>query len=288
MLLSEIQNSLLPTDEEVSFYEDHGWYISRKVISDESIDQVLAAIERHYAGEGTTQLPNQEGYSLWRPSDGYDVLRNDEFISLRNPDIRGFLYQPIIAAIGARLMRSPTARLFIDSLLYKPPCDVGGQAVTGWHNDRSYWSTCSSENMITAWIPLNDVTPDLAPLTFLDRSHRWSGFENLRTFKENNLRDFESSLRARGLEFSKVSNLMDRGQISFHHSRTVHCSEANRSDIPRRSFALPFQPKENCYRQAFGPDGEKIVLSCDERCGILPNGDPDYADPKIFPELWRD
>ena len=81
--LSEEQLALLPTDEDVAFYEEHGWYISKKVIPDELIDEAILGSERYYRGERDTKLPVNTGYTDWKPEDG-NIIRNNEFVSLQN------------------------------------------------------------------------------------------------------------------------------------------------------------------------------------------------------------
>ena len=39
-LTAELE-ALLPTEEDVLFYEEHGYYVSKKVLPDELIDQVF-------------------------------------------------------------------------------------------------------------------------------------------------------------------------------------------------------------------------------------------------------
>ena len=48
--LTEAQTALLPTDDEVRAYRQHGWYHSKTVFTDAEIDAVLAGSERFYAG----------------------------------------------------------------------------------------------------------------------------------------------------------------------------------------------------------------------------------------------
>ncbi len=92
---------------------------------------------------------------------------------------------PLIGAIGAKLARSPAIRLLDDQLIWKPSAaENAAHTVTGWHADRAYWATCSSDNLITAWIPFHDVPLERAPLAVMAGSHRWSGTQDLRQFNK--------------------------------------------------------------------------------------------------------
>lgn len=288
MRLGDELPELMPTDDDVARYDEVGWYLSPPVLTDESIDAVLAAIDRHYAGATTRDLPISDRISQWRPGDDPAALRNDEFISLRNDEIARFLHQPVLAAIAARLMRSPTARLFSDSLIYKPAGDESGTAATGWHRDRAYWSTCTSDSMTTAWVPLYDVPVDGGPLSYLDGSHRWDGFDHLRSFKDLDLGGFEQRLREQGHDVSITDAAVHRGCVVFHHARTIHASRPNRTDRPRVAFAVHYQPADNRYRSAVGPDGAPVVLPGDLLCRATDDGTPDYTDDAVFPLLWSE
>ena len=49
--LSAEEIELLPSDEDVAFYAEHGWYLSKKLLTDDETDELVNASERYYAGE---------------------------------------------------------------------------------------------------------------------------------------------------------------------------------------------------------------------------------------------
>jgi hypothetical protein len=144
--LREEQLALLPTEDDIAFYEEHGWYISKKVLTDEVIKEAIRGSERFYSGERDRTLPVDTGFTNWKPEDGYDVVRNNEFVSLQNCELKNLVMQPIIGAIAARLARTKIIRLLDDQLVYKPPQNPDGKSAVGWHADKAYWSTCTSHN----------------------------------------------------------------------------------------------------------------------------------------------
>ena len=106
MQLSSEQLSLLPTDEDVAFYEEHGYYVAGKVLPDEVIDAAVRGAERHWAGERDWELPISAASATGSRGDG-DTIRNSEYTALQNREIRALAEYPIIGAIAARLTRSP-------------------------------------------------------------------------------------------------------------------------------------------------------------------------------------
>jgi hypothetical protein len=48
---AEIDPALLPTEQDVRFYEQHGWWISPPIVPDDLIDDARFGADRYYAGE---------------------------------------------------------------------------------------------------------------------------------------------------------------------------------------------------------------------------------------------
>ena len=113
--LSEEQLELLPTEEDIAFYEQHGWFISKKILCDEIIDRACLGAKKFYLGERDAKISYAIGYSDWKPGDS-DAVRNNQHVSYRKKELRQLVLQPIIGAIAARLARSRGVRLFEDTL----------------------------------------------------------------------------------------------------------------------------------------------------------------------------
>jgi ectoine hydroxylase-related dioxygenase (phytanoyl-CoA dioxygenase family) len=288
--LSEEQLTLLPTEADIAFYEEHGWYISKKVLPDDLIDEAISGSERFYRGERDAQLPVSKGYSDWKPEDGWDIVRNNEFVSLQNQQLRKLGLQPIIGAIAARLARTKQIRLLDDQLVYKPPTKdkKDRKSAIGWHADGAYWATCSSQNLLTAWIPFHDFDEAKGPLVVLDRSHKWSDLENVRFFNNPNLEDFAEKLRQAGKQVVKIAMTLNKGQVSFHHRWTIHGSYPNHSNDFRLAMGVHLQDAANHYQPFWNKQGKQIQIFDEVLCRKLPNGDPDFSDPAVFPVLWSE
>lgn len=283
--LTEEQIALLPTEEDVLFYEEHGWYISKPVIPDCMIDEAILTSERFYRGERDAVLPISSGYCNWTPEDG-DVTRNNEFISLQSHLLRKFALQPAIGAIAARLARTKQIRILDDQLICKPP--KSSNTAIGWHVDRAYWSTCTSDKMLTAWIPLQDCDESLGPIAVLDGSNKWTGLENMRSFNNPDLVAIEAKLCSEGRQIVKLPMILKKGQISFHHCWTVHGSYPNTSNSFRLAMAIHLQDEANQYRPYWNQKGEAIHITNELLCCKLSNGNPDFSDPAVFPVLWSE
>ncbi len=284
MTVSELDH-LLPTDEDVAFYREHGWYVSQKLLDEEAIEDALYGIDRFYAGERDRTLPIRRGYLDWKPEDG-DVLRQNDYISLQNDEIRELVSNPIIGAVAARLAGATTIRLFHDQLIYKPPSDDVATTV-GWHSDRSYWKTCTSERMLTAWVPFVPVSEASGTLTMIDGSHRWPNVEAFDTFNDRDMRGLEAQFESDGEPVVRVPMELEPGQVSFHHCRMLHGSLPNRSRNPRIALAIHMADETNAYQRHLDESGNPILHVNDVLCRSRPDGAPDYGDPDICPVLWE-
>ena len=276
-------DSCLPTLADVTFYQEHGWYLAPSVLSDTILDAAIRGAERLYRGERDRPLPVSGGYGDWRAGDG-DGVRNNEFVSLQIDELAQLVRAPILGAIAAKLTQSRSIRLLDDQLVYKPARTE--QTTVGWHADHAYWGTCSSDNLITAWIPMHDVDLDRGPLIVLDGSHRWSGIEHSRFFNNPDLEAVEAQLQQEGRELKRVPLTMKKGQVSFHHCWTLHASLPNHSDDFRLALAVHMQDHDNRYQPCRGKDGREVHIFDEQLCRKLPDGDPDFSDPDVFPTLW--
>ena len=288
-ILTHEQQALLPTEEDVSFYEEHGWYISPTVLSETVIDSAIAGSEAFYRGERDRILKINTGYSNWQPEDG-NITRNNEFVSLQKKELKQLATQPIIGAIAAKLARTNQIRILDDQLVYKPPIKDSSKINTavGWHSDRAYWSTCSSDRLLTAWIPFHDCDEARSPLVVLDKSHKWSGLRDVRHFNNPNLASLTEQFQAQGKEVVKIPMTLKKGQISFHNCWTIHGSYPNRSQQHRQALAVHLQDRDNHYQDYINHQGKEIHIVDEKLCRCLENGNPDFSDPDIFPTIWSD
>jgi len=101
--LSEEEIELLPTDEDVAFYNQHGWYLSKKLLTDDEVDELVSASERYYTGERDRTLPAvPPKLAYWDPSNG-DVQRHNDYVHYEHDGLAKILRKPLIGAVAARL-----------------------------------------------------------------------------------------------------------------------------------------------------------------------------------------
>ena len=287
MLTSTLQAPFALSVQDAAFYQEHGWVTTPTVLDDAWIDEALAGLDQHWTGHRDRVLPGAgKHFADWMPGDG-EGTRNNEYLSLQNRKVSRLAWSPTVGAIAAAAADTSEIRLFDDQIVNKP----GGQtnAVVGWHVDGDYWGTCSSKNMLTAWIPLHDCPEEMGPLVVLDGSHKWSHKvdRSILSFHSADMDLLRRHVEGLGLEFKPVTISLQRGQFSLHHCLAIHGSYANRSDRARVALAVHLQDGANQYQPATKPDGRPVQLYNDMICAKNAAGEPDYSDASVFPTLWN-
>jgi hypothetical protein len=279
-----------PTEQDVAFFQEHGYWISPVIIPGTVLDTAERGMARFYAEDVDEHLAldglppkaptssDKKPYSHWgwRPADG-NVMRKNDYTTLRVRELAQLAQYPAIAMCAARLSGKTNLRLWHDQLLYKPLDAFGDTGNVSWHTDRYYWMTCSSEDMLTAWAPFAAVTKADGAMSVVDGSHHWT--DELDTqWHTAPFSAIDKVLEQRHATLTPIE--LKRGQVSYHHCKTLHGSGPNLGTAPRRSLVVHFQPSENRFveRGRYHPNDDLV-----RKTGA---GLPDYSDPQICPTLF--
>ncbi|MGW1200294.1 phytanoyl-CoA dioxygenase family protein [Streptomyces sp. NPDC002536] len=293
--LTPADRELLPTAEDVDFYQEHGWFLTRKLLTDAEVDELVEASERFYAGHRDRTLPvRPPRLAYWTPEKG-EVHRHNDYIFYEDATVRRILSKPVIAATAALIARTDQIRLWNSTLIYKPSGTVDERNIVPWHFDRHYWQTCTSDSMLTAFIPFHDCDEEMGTISMVDGSHTWreTGADDSTTrhFADRDRLELEDMLQENaafnGAEVRKVPVVIPKGHISFHHCRTYHGSGLNTSGRPRRAISLHLQDRGNAWRPFPLAGGGNVVYNNDVLVRPDADGHPDYTDPQFCPVLWE-
>lgn len=290
--LTSEEIGLLPSEEDVRTYTERGWYLSEKLLSDAEADALTAASERFYAGQRDRRLPVEPAkWADWKPSDGA-VQRNNDYVHYQDDVISSILRKPIIGAVAARLAGSASIRVFQATLIYKPPVAEERSNIVSWHFDKYFWPTCSSDNMLTAFIPFHDCGEEEGTITMVSGSHRWPhrhGSDRGIGDPDDVAREYllKGDAERNGLAaVEKVPVHIPKGHMTFHHCLLYHGSGANRGTRPRRAISFHLQDETNVHRPHHLSDGRQQPYKHDVLVRSAADGTPDYADPEFCPQLW--
>ncbi len=122
---------------------------------------------------------------------------------------------------ASALMGRPI-EFWYDQYLAKPPRDG---AETCWHQDEGYWGRNLDDRGITCWLPLCDVDEHNGCMHFVDGGHRDGvlAHERVPGVQSDLLRCAPDTALA-------VACPIQRGDATFHHSKTPHRTPPNRSE----------------------------------------------------------
>ncbi len=252
----------LPTPKDCTFFAEEGYWVSPIILSQNEIEAALESQERFYQGA----YDSSPAFKWPRPRVSTSSMRKHPYASFYQTSLAAIAQHPLLGEIASLLTGESEIRLWQDQLLYAEP-DQHKSHHYAWHTERSRWKNCSSENMITAWIPFQDCSVEMEPITLLPKSHH-EHFLDLPN-------DWDPGDRPRQVM------TIQRGQVSFQHCRLVHGNGQNKSSEIRRGMAVHLAPSENQFREQgnFSHINERLMRKKSD-------GAPDYTDERVSPVLY--
>ena len=112
--------------------------------------------------------------------------------------------------------------------------------IVTWHQDLTYWGLGETDDEITAWVALSDVSVESGCMRFLPGSHQQQILPHRDTFDEANLLSRGQQVDVEVDENKAVNVLLKPGQVSLHHGRIFHASGPNSSDHDRVGLVFRF------------------------------------------------
>ena len=125
----------------------------------------------------------------------------------------------------------PNIMLFHDQALSKP-ARTGGPVF--WHQDNAYWR-CVPANLLSCWLTLDDVRRENGAMHLIPGSH----LQPMRHEKSDST-DALLDLGKQVDDSKAVVVDLPAGGCMFHHCQTLHYTPPNRTDGPRRAFAIHY------------------------------------------------
>lgn len=256
------------TSEQITFFEENGYLAGVRLLSDTQVDQLREELERLVD-------PSSPGHELFyefhsnESADRSKVLFHALGAWRIEPGFHDLLWNPAFVIPATQLLGGPV-RFWHDQLFCKPAHHGG---VVAWHQDYSYWTRTTPLAHLTCWIGLDDSTRDNGCLQYIPGSHRWPDLPITGLTGEMN--SIKEVLTAQQRELFKPVHIeLRKGECSFHHARTIHGSEANLTNQPRRATVI------NVFRDGVRSDSDEPLLN-----GVppIPKGAP--MGGRFFPLL---
>ena len=218
------------------WFDAHGWAEASPDLFGFG-EPIVSIMQHHFdevmAGRYNTGMPptgaSNFGGQLVKVTNGW----------LANDVIRRAVMDAGIAKLAADMLGVGELYLWADSLYWKAPNAGGEQSQIGWHQDKQYWRSSSTDKMITACTALYQAGPRTGGMRFADGSHQWGlvGGSDALSSHENRGAHGIPPLPP-GRSWVEVCPELVPGSVTFHHCLTFHSSGPNLSDRPRRSITI--------------------------------------------------
>ncbi len=230
IILSELDNDFGLSKAEQNFYQVNGYIKLKNVLSTQVIN-----FFNHQITNKVNQLNNHH-----KPMHEHSTYEK-AFLQVMNlwrddEKIKKLVFSKRLAKIAADVMMVEGVRLYHDQALYKEP----GGGITPFHADQFYWPL-SSDKTVTAWIPLQDVTLYMGPLSFAEKS------QSVAIGRDQEISDeseklIQVELKERG--FNMNTEPFNIGEISYHSGWTFHRAGPNESKEVRKVMTIIYMDKD--------------------------------------------
>lgn len=118
--------------------------------------------------------------------------------------------------------------------------EPGSETFISWHQDIAYWGLDPADEVLTAWLALSPSTPESGCMRVVPGSHTQDVIAHVDTYAPDNLLSRGQELAVKVYEADTVDLALQPGEMSLHHTRIFHASNANRSDDRRIGFAIRY------------------------------------------------
>ncbi len=224
------------TPEDVAFYEENGFIQYPTFFSKDEITALREAIDHAIATNRERILGAPGG---GRGARDYELVFN-QMVNLwvDYPTVKPYAFSPRLAEAARRLSRARNVRIYHDHAMVKP----GGQESkeTNWHQDAPYWPM-DPVGSLSAWIAVDGVTVDNGCMHFVPGSYKFGKLEGIALGKSGE--SIVTKMKERGYQLAEpIAAEMPAGGVTFHHGCNFHYAGPNRTNMPRRAFAIIYIP----------------------------------------------
>lgn len=268
MELPQLSDTRNISEEEKKSFRENGHILISGVLDKEEVKSYRNVINKaaHQFNTEKRKLEDRDTYgkaflqimNLWEVDD----------------DVKNYTLAKRFGKIAADLLGVEKVRLYHDQALYKEP----GGGLTPWHQDQYYWPV-DTNNTVTMWMPLIDITEDLGMLTFASGSHK-SGFVESVAISDESEALLEKYVKDKGFNVTRAKT-MNAGDATWHYGWTLHSAPGNQSSETMREVMTVI----------FVADGAKVTAPQNEYqeadrqrwlCGLAPGS---LVSSKLNPVL---
>ena len=223
--LPDLSTPYTLTPDQIASYQENGHIVLRGVCSPQEIAAYRPVIADATMRYNRQTLPLEE-----RSTYGKAFLQITNLWQ-RDEAVRQFVLARRFARIAADLMGVDGTRIYHDQALFK---EAGG-GFTPWHQDQYYWPL-DTDNTITMWMPLVDITANMGVMRFASGSHR-AGYLGELPISDESEATLSKFVAEHGYALTQAQQ-MAAGDVTFHSGWTLHNAPGNDSDRVREVMTI--------------------------------------------------
>ena len=220
-------------------YDRDGFLVVESLFTDAELHGVRQRIDALIADPDS----RPEGVGVGREGDtspetkGTGAVRGASFLVRFDPFFQDFARTAKLLDHARGVLGASRIKVFRDQALFKPP---HGQAKP-LHQDQSYFLVDPVDDLVTAWIALDEATLDNGCMTYVPGSHR----HGILPITPDPERPVHHVPDTRGLDLPEaVACPVPAGSVIFHHGCALHASSDNDTDTWRKALILHFSASE--------------------------------------------
>ncbi len=145
--------------------------------------------------------------------------------------VKRFTLAKRFGRMAADLLGVKNVRIYHDQALFKE----SGGGPTPWHQDQYYWPV-DTDNTITMWMPLIDVSEEMGMLTFASKSHVDGLVKNV-AISDDSEALLEKYVKGKKFPVNRPQ-FMKAGDASWHYGLTLHKAPGNESKTLREVMTI--------------------------------------------------
>ncbi|HOA71977.1 MAG TPA: phytanoyl-CoA dioxygenase family protein [Phycisphaerae bacterium] len=228
------------TAEQVEFFHRNGYVRGGKLLELDEVHELRERLDAVLAGKSDTGGRVEYAATIENKDPAVGGVLQVVNIWKQDSVFRRHHSRPALVEMARQLTGTPVLRIFHDQILSKPPRN--GRPVN-WHQDYGYWQMVTPADLITCWVALDDATIANGCMQVIPGSHRWGLLAANTNLGDD---DPEAILKLVSLppgeKLEKVAIELPAGHCMWHHCLTLHGTDVNRTDKPRRAVITHLMP----------------------------------------------
>lgn len=248
------------SDEQVAFYEQHGYLAVESLLSPEQVDHAIETLDDLITGKNGDwkgvmfEAAAKAELDKLSPDECRDKVRKLAFFGEEAVQCGLPVNEPRMMRCVQQLMQGRVPNLFQTMTLLKPP-HIGREKP--WHQDHAYFNIDLADRIVGVWIALDEATLENGCMQLLDAGHSDGPILH---WKRRDWQICDTDMLGK----KSVAVPLKPGGALFFDSLLPHGTPTNRSANRRRAMQFHYAPddaspiSEEQQKVIFGTEGKDV------------------------------